>query len=103
MIRSLIGVGLALALAGCVRHRDGEARALAIPPVRAAATPSDVDYLAAHPAILADVHRRCKARTMDATPELCAAAAEATRRRFLRVSGSYAPQPVRPFAADRAN
>jgi len=103
MIRPLIGLGLALALAGCGRPREGEVHALAMPPVRPAAAPSGVDYLAAHPAVLADVHRRCKARMMDRAPDLCAAAAEATRRRFLRLSGSYAPEPVRPFADKGAN
>lgn len=101
MNRSLLGLGLALALAGCGRPHSGEVHTVAMPPIRPA-VPSGVDYLAAHPAILANLHQRCKARMMDVTPDLCAAAAEATRRRFLRLSGSYAPKPVRPFADNGA-
>jgi hypothetical protein len=98
MIRVVVSVALVLALAACGRpgrHADAAA------PVAAPAGPDQSagsEYLAAHPAILADVHRRCKARMMDVTPDLCAAAAEATRLRFLAPSGAYAPQPVQPFA-----
>lgn len=88
-----------LALAGCDRgHRAPELPALA--PSAASAAPPNVDYLVSHPKVLANLHRRCKARAADATPDLCAVAAEATRKRFLAPGPDYAPKPVQPFGAE---
>ena len=97
-MRGLLVLPLILALAGCDRRQVREADAPASTPPKLAVAPAVVDDLVAHPLILADVHRRCKARAPDAPPELCAAAAEATRRRFMAPSAGYAPAPVHPFA-----
>ena len=97
----LVVCAFGLALAGCgrgARHQD-------FPPVSIVSGGDDsrlssamVDELAANPAALDDAHRRCKARAPDATPELCAAAAEATRQRFLAPADAYVPPTVHPLA-----
>lgn len=95
MRRAVIGLTLVLALTGC--GRSGPSANSAGAPA-GPASPPDVQVLASQPAKLDEVHHRCKAHTPDATPELCAKAAEATRLRFLEPSGAYAPAPVQPFA-----
>lgn len=98
MSRALVGLVLVLVLAACGRPGRHDDAAPLVASASGSAQPLGAEYLAAHPAILADVQRRCKARMMDVTPDLCAAAAEATRLRFLAPSGAYAPETVQPFA-----
>jgi conjugative transfer region protein TrbK len=95
-----LGALVAVALTACDR-RPAEVPAAATPPRTASVVPSvDVARLTADRRALDDAHARCKARAPDATPKLCAAAAEATRRRFLGKARTYAPAPVQPFPSE---
>lgn len=89
----------ALALTACDRQSAQSAQSPSADarPVRVSASTFAVARLAADRAALDDAHARCKARAANATPELCAAAAEATRRRFTGSSRAYEPTPVNPF------
>ncbi|WP_332767823.1 hypothetical protein [Phenylobacterium sp.] len=91
----LLWLAAALALAAC-DQRPAETR----PPAHVAAPTIDVARLAADRAALDDAHARCKARAADATPELCAAAAEATRRRFSGSASVNVPAPAAPNLGD---
>ncbi len=72
-------------LAGCDAPKPPPADTVDLRPARPSA--GEVQRLAADRAALDDAHRRCKARDVTATPELCAAAAQATRRRFSGTGG----------------
>ena len=97
MNSKIVWLTAALALAACDRRPAQSPSADAQPAAHVAAPSVDVDRLAADRAALDDAHARCKARAPDATPELCAAAAEATRRRFTGSARAYAPAPVDAF------
>jgi hypothetical protein len=56
-----------------------------------------VAALAADRARLDQVRAACKADAPEATPDLCEAAAEATRRRFRGRTDNYRPRTVDPF------
>lgn len=96
----LIGLSVLLALGACERG-PAETPRVGPPPARVTGSSADVARLAADRAALDDAHARCKARAADAKPELCAAAAEATRRRFSAPASPYAPGPVEPFPSER--
>jgi hypothetical protein len=93
----LLWLTAALTLTACNQRPAETAGTAAPPPAHIAAPSADVERLAADRAALDDAHARCKARAADATPELCAAAAKATRRRFAGSAGAYAPAPVDAF------
>lgn len=96
----LIWLSAALALAACDR-RPPEAPGAETRPATQVAGPSfDVARLAADRGALDEAHARCKARAADATPELCAAAAEATRRRFSGSASVYVPASAGPNPSD---
>lgn len=95
-----LGVLVAVALSACDRRPADVPGTKAAPRTAIVAPPIDVARLAADRAALDDAHARCKARAPDATPELCAAAAEATRRRFSGKARTYAPAPVQPFPSE---
>ncbi len=100
VITRFIWVCAALALAACDR-RPAEAPITETRPAAHVVGPSvDVARLAADRGALDDAHARCKARAADATPELCAAAAEATRRRFSGSASAYVPAPAAPNLGD---
>jgi hypothetical protein len=83
-------------LAGCGRHGADGGAPVATPsaaPVSAAL----VDRLAGDRTALDAALSQCKAKTAEATPSLCAAAAEAERRRFKAGSSVYRPQSVQLF------
>lgn len=101
MIRAGILAAALVALAGCDKTPQS-----VTPPTTEA--PRVVDRstdgfeataaaLAADRARLDRVRAACKADTSEATPELCEAAAEATRRRFRGHADSYRPRDVDPF------
>jgi len=96
----LLWLAAALALAACDQRPAARPGAETQPPAHVAVPTVDVARLAADRAALDDAHARCKARAADATPELCAAAAEATRRRFSSSARAYAPAPVEPFPSE---
>lgn len=96
----LIGLSVLFALGACDR-RPAEMPRLGPPPARVTGPSADLARLSADRPALDDAHARCKARAADATPELCAAAAEATRRRFSGPASRYAPGPVEPFPSER--
>lgn len=96
----LLWLAAALALAACDQRPAATPGAEMRAPAHVAAPTVDVARLAVDRAALDDAHARCKARAADATPELCAAAAEATRRRFSGSARPYAPAPVDPFPAE---
>lgn len=98
---TLLWLSVALALAACNRQTVDPHGAEARAPAHVAASSVDVARLTADRAALDEAHARCKARSADATPELCAAAAEATRRRFSGSTGAYVPAPVEPFPSER--
>lgn len=86
-----LGVLAAFALTACDR-RPTEAPSAETRPAAQVAGPSvEVARLAADRVALDEAHARCKARATVATPELCAAAAEATRRRFSGSASVYVP------------
>lgn len=93
----LVWLAAAVALTGCGRQPAKSPSTEARPPAHVAAPSVNVARLAADRPALDDAHARCKARAADATPELCAAAAEATRRRFTGSSRAYEPTSVNPF------
>lgn len=94
---TIVWLTAALALAACDR-RPARSPSVDTQPAAHVATPSvDVERLAADRAALDDAHARCKARAADATPEFCAAAAKATRRRFTGSAHAYAPAQVEAF------
>ncbi|CAN7491755.1 hypothetical protein LJR225_003449 [Phenylobacterium sp. LjRoot225] len=93
----IVWLAVALALTACNRQPAQAPSADAQPAAHVAPPSVDVTRLAADRAALDDAHARCKAREADATPELCAAAAEATRRRFTGSAPAYAPTPVDAF------
>jgi hypothetical protein len=93
-MKKLAVLSVLLVLAACDRRGSVPAQFSAPAPARSA----EVARLVADPAALDDAHRRCKLKAAVATPEFCAAAAEATRQRFLARGSPYAPSPVRPFA-----
>lgn len=80
-----LAVTVVLLLAGCDAPKPPPAATVDLRSARPSA--SEVERLAADRAALDDAHRRCKARDATATLELCAAAAQATRRRFSGASG----------------
>ncbi|MDP3746666.1 MAG: hypothetical protein Q8Q88_06405 [Phenylobacterium sp.] len=84
----------ALAAAACDRRPVAPADRPAEVPRRAAAPSALVARLAADRAALEAARATCRAQAAQATPELCAAVAEATRRRFLGKTQPYAPAPV---------
>lgn len=103
MIRAGILAAALVALAGCDKTPQS-----VTPPTTEA--PRVVDRstngfeatavaLAADRARLDQVRAACKADAPEATPDLCEAAAEATRRRFRRHAGNYRPRAVDPFPA----
>lgn len=96
----LIWVCAALALAGCDQRPAETPVSEARPAAQIVGSSADVARLAADRAALDDAHARCKARAADATPELCAAAAEATRRRFSGSASVYVPAPAAPNLGD---
>lgn len=81
----------ALALGACDRRPAEHANSVGAMPAPSAVSTTDVARLAADRVALDDAHARCKARAAGATPELCAAAAEATRRRFSGSASAYVP------------
>ncbi len=72
-------------LAGCDAPKPPAIETVDLRPAKPSAR--DVERLATDRTALDDAHRRCKARDATATPELCAAAAQATRRRFSGAGG----------------
>lgn len=96
----LIWLSSALALAACDQRPAEAPTAETRPAAQVAGHSADVARLAADRGALDDVHARCKARAADATPELCAAAAEATRRRFSDSASVYVPAPAAPNLGD---
>lgn len=93
---TLMWVCAALALAACDQRPAEAPSAERRPAVQAAGPSAEVARLAADRVALDEAHARCKARAADATPELCAAAAEATRRRFSGSASVYVPAPAAP-------
>jgi hypothetical protein len=90
----------ALALTACDRRPSEAPNAETSSAAQAAGPSVDVAHLAADRVALDLAHARCKARAADATPELCAAAAEATRRRFSGSASVYVPAPATPNLGD---
>ncbi len=101
MIRASVTASVLAALAGCDQTPQ---------PVIPATTeqPPVIDRnndrfeamasaLAADRAHLDQVRAACKADAPEATPELCEAVAEATRRRFRGKTDGYRPRNVDPF------
>jgi hypothetical protein len=86
-----LGLAAALVLAACDRQPTERANTVSAMPAPSAISTSDVAHLAADRAALDQAHARCKARAPGATPDLCAAAAEATRRRFSGSASAYVP------------
>lgn len=100
-------MGIALiAMTGCDRAAPTGAtddRAIIPPAVMDRGSP---DFEAAAATLAADrerldaVRAACKADAPDATPALCEAAAEATRRRFRGSADSYRPHEVSAFPTE---
>lgn len=82
-----------LALAACERAPEPAPP----PPIELAGDLAS--QLAADPERLKAAREGCRTDAPGATETLCAAAAEATRRRFRGEAGSYRPAPVDPFPA----
>lgn len=80
-----------LALAACERAPEPAAP----PPIEL--TDDLAGQLAADPDRLKAVREGCRTDAPGATETQCAAAAEATRRRFRGDAGPYRPAPVDPF------
>ncbi len=98
MIRIGIIAAALVALPGCDRTpQSGTSYASEAPLIvdrRYTAFETMAAALAADRARLDQVHAACKADAPEATPDLCEAAAEATRRRFRGAGDSYRPRNV---------
>lgn len=103
MIRAGILVTALVALAGCDKTPQSVTPTTAEAP--RVVDRSDASFettaaaLAADRAHLDQVRAACKADAPEATPDLCEAATEATRRRFRGKTDSYRPRNVDPFPA----
>jgi hypothetical protein len=100
-----IGLGL-LVLTGCDSSpsvpmtRDSEMGRPAVIDRGSSAFEAMATELAADRERLDAVRAACKADAADATPALCEAAAEATRRRFRGTADSYRPREVSAFPTE---
>lgn len=101
MIRIGIMAAALVALPGCDQtQQSGTSSAPDAPLIvdrRDTAFETTAALLAADRARLDQVRAACKANAPEATPDLCEAAAEATRRRFRGEGNSYRPRNVDPF------
>lgn len=64
--------------------------------------PESADFLASHRERLKAVTRACRDHPLETNASICAAAAEAERRRFMGNGTPYTPQSVQVAPATRA-